>query len=155
MPPSKAISARPYDYLIVGAGFSGTVLAERIASIMGKRVLLIDRRLHIGGNAFDYYDDSGILVHKYGAHIFHTNSTEVVKHLSQFTQWRSYEHRVLASVDGQLLPIPINLTTINKLYGLQLDPSGMREFLNKRAVSIPTIRTSEENSSESNWVGVV
>ena len=85
-----------------------------------RRVLIIDKRHHIGGNAYDHYNDDGILIHRYGPHIFHTNSREVFDYLSRFTQWRPYEHRVLASVDGQLLPIPINLDTINQLYGLNL-----------------------------------
>src|SRR5215212_10212675 len=109
-----------FDYLIVGAGFAGSVIAERLASQANKRVLLVDRRPHIGGNAYDCYNDDGILIHKYGPHIFHTNSLEVFEYLSQFTEWRQYQHRVLASVDGMLLPIPINLDTINKLYGLSL-----------------------------------
>src|SRR3954464_3658026 len=108
-----------FDYLIVGAGFSGAVLAERLAKD-GHKVLICDKRPHIAGNAYDHYDDSGILVHKYGPHIFHTNSERVFAYLSQFTEWRPYEHRVLASVDGQLVPIPINLDTINRLYGLSL-----------------------------------
>lgn len=87
-----------YDYLVVGAGLAGAVLAERLANGMGKRVLIIDKRSHVAGNTFDCYDDAGILVHKYGPHIFHTNSSEVVQYLSQFTEWRDYEHRVLASV---------------------------------------------------------
>src|SRR5579862_3376261 len=107
-----------FDYLIVGAGYAGSVLAERLARQAGKRVLIIDRRSHIGGNAYDEYNRDGILIHKYGPHIFHTNSERVIAYLSQFTEWRPYEHRVLASVDGQLLPIPINRTTINRLYGL-------------------------------------
>jgi UDP-galactopyranose mutase len=97
-----------FDYLIVGAGFAGSVIAERLASQSGKKILIIDTRPHIGGNAYDHYDEKGILVHKYGPHIFHTNSREVFEYLSRFTEWRSYEHRVLASVDGQLVPIPIN-----------------------------------------------
>src|SRR5688572_32966110 len=101
-----------FDYLVVGAGFAGATVAERLAAIEGKRVLVCDRRPHIGGNAYDHYDESGILVHKYGPHIFHTNSQQVFEYLSQFTKWRRYEHRVLASVDGHLLPIPINLDTI-------------------------------------------
>ena len=109
-----------FDYLIVGAGFAGSVLAERLASQANKRVLLIDKRSHIGGNAYDRYNDDGVLVHPYGPHIFHTNSERIFDHLSQFTQWRAYEHRVLAHVDGQLLPIPINRTTVNSLYGLSL-----------------------------------
>jgi UDP-galactopyranose mutase len=133
-----------YDYLIVGAGFAGSVLAERLASQSNKRVLLVDRRNHIGGNAFDHYNDDGILVHKYGPHIFHTNSVEVFEYLGQFTEWRPYEHRVQASVDGQLVPIPINLDTINKLYGLNLDTFGAEEFFKKVAVEVPQVRTSED-----------
>src|SRR5216110_1779192 len=106
-----------FDYLIVGAGFAGSVIAERLAYGSGKKVMLVDRRNHIGGNAYDCYDDAGVLIHKYGPHIFHTNSSNVFEYLSQFTLWRPYQHRVLASVDGQLLPIPINLDTINRLYG--------------------------------------
>jgi UDP-galactopyranose mutase len=100
-----------YDYLIVGAGFAGSVIAERLAQGMGQHVLLLDRREHIGGNAYDHYDDAGVLIHRYGPHIFHTNAQRIVDYLSRFTEWRPYEHRVLASVDGCLVPIPINLTT--------------------------------------------
>ncbi len=106
VPPRPAIHAggrRPhYDVLIVGAGFAGSVLAERLAAGSGKRVLVIDKRLHIAGNAFDHTDASGILVHRYGPHIFHTNSDEVFAYLSRFTQWRPYQHRVLASVRSKL-----------------------------------------------------
>ena len=109
-----------FDYLIIGAGFAGSVLAERLARGSGKTVLVVDRRNHIGGNAYDEYDDAGILVHRYGPHIFHTNSREVFEYLSSFTDWRSYEHRVRASVDGQLVPMPINLDTINQLYNMNL-----------------------------------
>src|SRR5215470_12170321 len=97
-----------YDFLIVGAGFAGSVLAERLANEQNKKILLVDRRNHIGGNAFDHYNDDGILVHKYGPHIFHTNSKEVFEYLSHFAEWRQYQHRVQAWVDGQLMPIPIN-----------------------------------------------
>src|SRR3954463_4686769 len=102
-----------FDYLIVGAGFAGSVLAERLAAGSGKRVLICDRRPHIGGNAYDCYDEAGLLVQPYGPPIFHTNSQHVFDYLSRFTAWRPYEHRVLASVDGQLVPIPINLDTVN------------------------------------------
>src|SRR5678815_2240284 len=107
-----------FDYLIVGAGFAGSVIAERLARGSNKKVLLCDKRPHIGGNAYDHYNEDGILVHKYGPHIFHTNSREVFEYLSRFTEWRPYQHRVRASVDGQIVPIPINLDTINSLYGL-------------------------------------
>src|SRR5688500_20148504 len=105
-----------FDYLIVGAGFTGSVLAERIASQLNRKVLVVERRPHIGGNAFDYYNEHGILIHKYGPHIFHTNSAEVFGYLSRFTQWRPYQQRLRACVDGQIVPIPINLDTVNQLY---------------------------------------
>ncbi|MDZ8054202.1 MAG: UDP-galactopyranose mutase [Aulosira sp. ZfuVER01] len=133
-----------FDYLIVGAGFSGSAIAERLASQSGKKILIVDKRNHIGGNAYDHYDDHGILVHKYGPHIFHTNSREVFEYLSRFTQWRSYEHRVLASVDGQLVPIPINLDTINKLYGMNLNSFEVQEFYKSLAEPIEHIRNSED-----------
>ena len=133
-----------FDYLIVGAGFAGSVLAERLAAGSGKRVLLIDRRTHIGGNAFDTYDDAGILVHKYGPHIFHTKSRDVFAYLSRFTRWRRYEHRVLASVDGRLVPIPINLDTVNGLYGLALGTKDLPAFFESLAEPRGTIRTSED-----------
>jgi UDP-galactopyranose mutase len=133
-----------YDYLIVGAGFAGSVLAERLARGSGKSVLLCDRRDHVGGNAYDHADAAGILVHKYGPHIFHTNSREIFEYLSRFTTWRAYEHRVLASVEGKLLPIPINLDTINRLYGLKLSDNQVEEFLAARAIKCESPRTSEE-----------
>ncbi len=143
-PPSIVTREYLFDYLIVGAGFSGSVLAERLATQLGKKVLIVDKRSHIGGNAYDHYDNAGILVHKYGPHIFHTNSREVFEYLSQFTQWRSYEHRVLASVDGQLVPIPINLDTINKLYGLSLNSFQVEEFFASVAEPKEQILTSED-----------
>ena len=133
-----------YDYLIVGAGFAGSVLAERLASVANKKVLIIDKRNHIAGNAFDHYDENGVLVHKYGPHIFHTNSKDVFDYLSHFTKWRPYEHRVLASVDGQLVPIPINLTTINTLYGLNLSADQVEDFFRSKAEKINRIVTSED-----------
>ncbi|HYP29626.1 MAG TPA: UDP-galactopyranose mutase [Blastocatellia bacterium] len=133
-----------FDYLIVGAGFAGSVLAERLAKDSNKKVLIIDKRSHIGGNAYDHYNDAGILVHKYGPHIFHTNSRDVFEYLSQFTAWRQYEHRVLASVDGQLVPIPINLDTVNKLYGLNLTSFEVEGFFAKVAEPKEDIRTSED-----------
>ncbi|MFL6212489.1 MAG: UDP-galactopyranose mutase [Blastocatellia bacterium] len=133
-----------FDYLIVGAGFAGSVIAERLARVSGKKVIIIDKRPHIGGNAYDHYNDDGILVHKYGPHIFHTNSREVFEYLSQYTEWRQYEHRVLASVDGQLVPIPINLDTINKLYGLNLSSREVESFFASMAEPCEQIRTSED-----------
>jgi UDP-galactopyranose mutase len=133
-----------FDYLIVGAGLAGSVLAERLASRANKKVLLVDKRNHIGGNTYDYFNKDGILVHKYGPHIFHTNSKEVFSYLGNFTQWRPYEHRVLASVDGMLVPIPINLNTINQLYGLHLNSSEVDAFLESKAEKTDRILTSED-----------
>jgi UDP-galactopyranose mutase len=133
-----------FDYLIVGAGFAGSVAAERLAAGFGKKVLLIDKRPHIGGNAYDHYNDDGILVHKYGPHIFHTNSKDVFEYLSRFTEWRPYQHRVLACVDGQLLPIPINLDTVNRLYGLSLTSFEVDQFFASVAQPVENPTTSED-----------
>ena len=134
-----------YDYLIVGAGFAGSVLAERLAAEHGARILLIDRRNHVGGNAYDEPNEAGILYHKYGPHIFHTNAEPVVEYLSRFTEWRPYEHRVLASVRDQLVPIPINRTTLNTLFdaGLESDEAAA-EYLAGRAEPVEEIVTSED-----------
>ena len=144
--PAVHAAGRPshYDALVVGAGFAGATLAERLASD-GKRVLVVDRRPHIAGNAFDVHDEAGVLIHQYGPHIFHTNSDEIVRHLSRFTAWRTYEHRVLGSVRGQLVPIPINRTTLNALYGLDLrTDADAAAFLAARAEPVEPIRTSED-----------
>src|SRR5215216_3349250 len=133
-----------FDFLIVGAGFAGSVLAERLAREDGARVLLIDRRSHIAGNEFDTFDDAGILIHRYGPHIFHANSPEIFAYLSQFTEWRPYQHRVLASIDGRLVPIPINLDTINQLYGLKLSSFELEQFFESVAEPREAIRTSED-----------
>jgi UDP-galactopyranose mutase len=134
-----------YDYLIVGAGFAGSILAERLANEHNARVLLIDRRNHIGGNAYDEKNAEGILYHKYGPHIFHTNSDAVVEYLSRFTEWRPYEHRVLAQARGQLVPIPINRTTLNMLFDAGLETDDQAEaFLASRAEPVKNIRTSED-----------
>ena len=133
-----------FDYLIVGAGFSGSVLAERLANDAGKKVLLVDKRPHIAGNAYDHHDAAGILIHKYGPHIFHTNSADVFAYLSKFTPWRDYQHRVLASVDGQLVPMPINLDTINSLYGLSLSSDQLDDWFASRAETVAQVRTSED-----------
>lgn len=134
-----------YDTLVIGAGFAGAVLAERLAADGGQRVLVVDRRPHIGGNAYDEHDEAGVLIHRYGPHIFHTNSADVFDYLSRFTAWRPYEHRVLANVDGMLVPMPINRTTLNALYGLSLaDDAAAAAFLASRAEAVDVIRTSED-----------
>jgi UDP-galactopyranose mutase len=133
-----------FDFLVVGAGFAGSVIAERLASQAGKKVLLIDKRNHIGGNAYDHYDEAGILVHKYGPHIFHTNSADVFGYLSKFTEWRNYQHRVLASVDGQHFELPVNLNTVNAMYGLNLNSLELDDFFASKAEPVREIRTSED-----------
>lgn len=132
-----------FDILIVGAGFAGSICARKLADA-DYTVLVIDKRTHVGGNAHDRYDTHGVLIHPYGPHIFHTNAKKVVEWLSRFTTWRFYEHRVLASVDGQLFPIPINLTTLNKLYGLDLDESGAAAWFERIREPRQPIRTSED-----------
>jgi UDP-galactopyranose mutase len=132
-----------FDYMIVGAGFAGSVLAERLATELGKKVVLVEKRAHIGGNAYDHYDDHGILVHRYGPHIFHTNSADIFRYLSRFTEWRPYEHRVRASVDGQLVPMPINLDTVNALYGTNMTSLELPKFFAGVAEK-RSIKTSED-----------
>lgn len=132
-----------YDVLVVGAGFAGSVCAERLAAA-GRRVLLIDRRSHIAGNAYDEFDAHGVRVHRYGPHIFHTNGKRIFEYLSLFTTWRFYEHRVRAQVDGKLYPIPINRTTINQLYGLQLDEAGVASYLESVSETRSPVLTSED-----------
>ncbi len=131
------------DVLVVGAGFSGAVVAERLAD-RGLQVLVIDKRPHIGGNAYDTLDAHGVLVHPYGPHIFHTNGAAIAAYLSRFTEWRAYEHRVLAHVDGRLLPIPINIDTVNRLYGLALDETTIQAFYDRVREPREVIRTSED-----------
>lgn len=144
-PLLKPVRNAHYDYLVVGAGFAGSVMAERLAADAGKRVLVIDKRPHIAGNAFDHQDAAGILIHQYGPHIFHTNSADIFDYLSRFTAWRPYEHRVLAEVHGQLVPIPINRTTLNALFGLSLETEQeAADFLAARAEPVTVIRSSED-----------
>ena len=134
-----------YDTLVVGAGYAGSILAERLATQCGQRVLVIDRRDHIAGNAYDFRDEHGVLVHRYGPHIFHTNADKVVEYLSQFTEWRPYEHRVVALVDDKHVPIPINRTTINELYGLDLKTDEeVQAFYDERAEPMDFIANSED-----------
>ncbi|NQV18627.1 MAG: UDP-galactopyranose mutase [Armatimonadetes bacterium] len=105
-----------YDFIVVGAGFAGSVVAERIANLLDKRVLIIEKRNHIGGNCFDYFNESGILIHKYGPHIFHTIYKDVWNYLSNFTSWIDYKHKVLVLINEKKVPIPFNLNTLYKLF---------------------------------------
>ncbi|MGZ3304620.1 MAG: UDP-galactopyranose mutase [Asticcacaulis sp.] len=148
-PGIRRKSKKPYDVVIAGAGFAGSVLAERLAEGSGLRVLVCDKRPHVGGNAYDHRDAAGIMVHKYGPHIFHTNSDEIVKYLSRFTEWRPYEHRVLADLNAfgidKRLPIPINRDTLNGLYGLDLkDDEAAAAFLATQAEPVDKITTSRD-----------
>jgi len=133
-----------YDYLVVGAGFAGSTVAERLASQCDARVLVVDTRPHIGGNAYDPLDEHGIRIHRYGPHIFHTSSARIVDYLSSFTQWRPYEHRVLAHVGQREVALPICSRTIAGLYGLDLDPAQMAAFFEHRRVEVGSIRNSED-----------
>jgi UDP-galactopyranose mutase len=134
-----------FDYLIVGAGYSGSVLAERIATQLNKKVLLVDRRDHIAGNAYDYYNEDGVLMHKYGPHWFHTNDRKVFEYLSKFTEWRFHEHRVKSYVDGRLFTFPINMDTLNELYGFDLtSPEQVQQYYDQVKSEIKNPRNAEE-----------
>ncbi len=133
-----------FKYVVVGAGLAGLTIAERIASEKGEKVLVVEKRGHIGGNVYDSYNDDGILIHNYGPHIFHTNDREVYKYLSRFTKWNDFWHRVLTMVDGNPIPMPITLETINKLYHCSMTPDEMKQFIAERAVPIEEIKTSRD-----------
>ena len=131
------------NVLIVGAGFAGSVMARELADA-GHRVQVIDRRPHIAGNAYDESDSHGVLVHRYGPHIFHTNGERIFQYLSRFTAWRPYEHRVRSVVDGTPYPFPINRDTLNRLYGLDLDDAGAEAFFERVREPREPVRTSED-----------
>ncbi len=133
-----------FKYVVVGAGLAGLTIAERIANVLNEEVLVIEKRGHIGGNIYDSYNEDGILIHNYGPHIFHTNDREVYQYLSGFTKWNDFWHRVLTYVDGNLIPMPITVETINKLYNLNLNCFEVEEFLKKQAVELEEIRTSKD-----------
>lgn len=133
-----------YNYVIVGAGLAGLTIAERIANVLNEKVLVIEKRGHIGGNIYDSYNEDGILIHNYGPHIFHTNDKGVYDYLSQFTPWNDFWHRVLTQVDGNLIPMPITVETINELYNLNLSCEEVEEFLKKQAIEIDEIKTSKD-----------
>lgn len=133
-----------FKYVVVGAGLAGLTMAERIANVLDEKVLVIEKRGHIGGNVYDSYNDDGILIHNYGPHIFHTNDREVYEYLSSFTNWRDFWHRVLTYVDGNLIPMPITVETINKLYNLNLNCFEVEDFLRRQAEEIKDIKTSRD-----------
>ncbi|RJP34650.1 MAG: UDP-galactopyranose mutase [Actinobacteria bacterium] len=139
--------AREYDVVIVGAGISGITLAERYANVLGRKVLLVEKRDHIGGNCYDYFDGDGILVHPYGPHYFHTAYPEVWEYVSRFTDWIPYVHRVLSYVDGKYVPVPVNIDTVNILFDLDIrDEVEMREWLDRNVVKYEIPRNSEESA---------
>lgn len=133
-----------YDYIVVGAGFAGSVLAERIASQLNKKVLVIEKKKHLGGHCYDYKDEHGIIVHRYGPHLFHTNNKEVWDYISQFTEWHYYNHKVLAFVDGQRVPIPFNLNTLHQLFpshfALRVEEKLLKHFRFNEKVPILELR---------------
>jgi UDP-galactopyranose mutase len=133
-----------YDFLIAGSGFSGSVLAERLASQLNKKIFLVEKRDHIGGNAYDFYNEDGILIHKYGPHIFHTNYEDVWHYLSRFTQWNGYQHKVIAYVDGKKVPIPINLTTVNTLLGASFSEGDVKDYFESERVKLKRINNSRD-----------
>ena len=137
-------------WIIAGAGLTGAVLAERIARILGQSVLVIDRRSHIGGNVYDYFDESGVLVHGYGPHIFHTNAPAVAGYLSRFTEWRAYEHRVLGLVNGQFIPLPFNYTSMELLFGAR-EGARLNKLLTDEfggEVKVPILKMRETGSRD-------
>jgi UDP-galactopyranose mutase len=138
------------DWLIVGAGYTGSVLAERIASQLDQTVLLVDQRNHIGGNAYDYYDENGILIHQYGPHIFHTNALHVWEHLSQFTEWRHYQHEVLGVVDGKQVPIPFNFNSLEALFPKAYADKLIKQLLDNYGfnVKVPILKLRENTSGD-------
>lgn len=134
---------KKYDFLIIGAGYAGAICARQLADA-GKQVLVLDKRSHVAGNAYDHKDEHGVLIHPYGPHIFHTNSKKVFEYLSRFTDWRFYEHRVLANVKGEYYPIPINRLTVNKVFGVDLKEDEVEAFLDGKRIPKDSIKTSED-----------
>lgn len=132
-----------HSILVIGAGFAGSVTARELAET-GYRIRVVDKRPHVAGNAYDEYDAHGVLVHRYGPHIFHTNGERIFQWLSRFTEWRPYEHRVLGVVGGTAYPFPINRDTLNQLYGLDLDEAGAAAFFERAREPRDSLRTSED-----------
>lgn len=139
-----------FDFIIVGSGFAGSVIAERIANVLNKKVLIIEKRNHIGGNCYDYKDKNGIIVHKYGPHLFHTNDKEVFDYLSNFTDWHMYHHRVLAFIDGKKVPIPFNLNTLYEVFPAPLSEKLERKLLSKYRYGskVPILELKKEKDKD-------
>lgn len=140
----KVLNSKKYDFFIVGAGLAGAVLAERIVSQLDKRVLVIDKRPHIGGNCYDYVDKNRILIQRYGPHVFHTSDEKVFYYLSQFTDWHDYKLRVLSFYKGNYYQMPINLETVNRFYGVKLiGKKELKGFLEKKLTPKRTVNLRE------------
>ncbi|WP_448589554.1 UDP-galactopyranose mutase [Thermodesulfobium sp.] len=139
-----------FDYIIVGSGFSGSVMAERIAKVLNKKVLIIEKRNHIGGNCYDYKDVNNITVHKYGPHLFHTDYKEVFDYLSNFTDWQPYHHRVLAFIDGKKVPIPFNLNTLFEVFPKSLAEKLERKLIDKYSynLKVPILELLKEEDKD-------
>jgi len=133
------------DIIIVGCGLSGCVMAERFANVLNKKVLIMDKRNHIGGNCYDYKDDNNILIGKYGAHIFHTDNKEVWDYVNMFDEWVRWEHKVVAKVDDKYVPIPVNITTVNMIFDKCIKTEDeMNEWLTDNKVNYDNISNSEQ-----------
>jgi len=140
------IEINKYDVIIVGAGLSGCVMAERFANIKNKKVLIIEKREHIGGNCYDYIDENGILINKYGAHLFHTNDEEVWEYINKFSKWVRWEHEVKCIVDNKIIPLPINITSINMMFNLNIkNEKEMDEWLEQNKIRYDKITNGEES----------
>jgi UDP-galactopyranose mutase len=134
-----------YDIVIVGAGISGVTIAERYATLLNKKILILEKRDHIGGNCYDYTNEAGIRISKYGAHIFHTNYDDVWKYVNRFSKWYPYEHKVLGKVDGKLVPIPVNITTVNMLLGTKIqNEEEMKQWLAENQIANPNPKNGKE-----------
>ncbi|HHJ40172.1 MAG: UDP-galactopyranose mutase [Methylothermaceae bacteria B42] len=143
-----------FDYVIIGAGFAGSVMAERLAKVLNKRVLIVEKRQHIGGNCYDFYDQYGVLVHKYGPHLFHTSNKKVFDYLSQFTEWIEYHHRVLVVVDGNKVPLPFNLNSLRLLFPESMASSLETKLIERYGfdVKVPILELKKEKDKELHYL---
>ena len=139
-----------YDMIVVGAGYAGAVCARRLAETVGFRVAVLERRDHIAGNAYDYYDEAGVLVHMYGPHIYHTFSENVHNFLSRFTEWTDYQHKVLANVHGTLMPVPFNHKSLLLAFGEERGEELYNKLIDTfgKDVKVPILQLREKNDPD-------